>query len=40
MQKALEQTAEKNVGLQPLVTQLSKAVHQKQKTPTNGDSLG
>ena len=33
LQKALVQTAEKTVGLQPLVTQLSKAVHQASMEP-------
>ena len=40
MQKALEHTAEKTVGLQPLVTQLSNAVHQMQRTAINDDSHG
>ena len=34
LQKALEQTAEKTVGLQPLVTQLSRAVHRANMQPT------
>ena len=33
LQKALEQTAEKSVGLQPLVAQLSKALHQANVEP-------
>lgn len=40
MQKALEQTAEKTVGLQPLVTQLSKAVQQASMEPADSEHNG
>ena len=40
LQKALEQTAEKTVGLQPLVTQLSKAVQEASMDPAYNERDG
>ena len=40
LQKALEQTAEKTVGLQPLVTQLSKAVQEASMDPASNERNG
>ncbi len=40
MQRAMEQTAERSVGLQPLVAQLSEAINESHMLPQSRQTLG